>query len=164
MLAKLKNLLTGERQNLETGELVAIKRHEHPDPTPIAAAIGYKREPSLHEKIAQMVRSEKLAQEAAAAGFETEEEANDFDVDDPDYADTPSSPHEFDKNEAEVARVYENIKARQEALEAEKKKKSDEGGVGGTPPTKGASAPVPAPETGARKSPTTLPPDSDESD
>lgn len=64
---------------------------EKPDPTPIAPPIGYKRQPSLHEQIRQMVRSEKLAMEAAAQGYETFDEADDFDVgDDID----PSSPYE----------------------------------------------------------------------
>lgn len=64
---------------------------EMPDPTPIAPPVGYNRQPSLAEQIRAMVRSERLRQEAEAQGFETFEEADDFDVgDDLD----PSSPYE----------------------------------------------------------------------
>lgn len=62
------------------------------NPTPVAPPIGYKKQPSLHEQIREMVRSEKLRQEVEAAGFETLEEADDFDVGD-DY--DPTSPYEY---------------------------------------------------------------------
>lgn len=61
------------------------------DPTPVAPPVGFVRQPSLAEQIRQMVRSEKLALEAEAAGFETFEEADDFNVGD-DY--DPRSPFE----------------------------------------------------------------------
>lgn len=64
---------------------------EIPDPTPMAPPVGYNRQPSLSEQIRAMVRSERLAQEVAAAGYETFEEADDFDVGD-DFE--PSSPYE----------------------------------------------------------------------
>lgn len=66
---------------------------EKPDPTPIAPPIGYKRQPSLAEQIRNMVRSERLAMEAQAAGYETFEEADDFDTgEDLD----PRSPYEVE--------------------------------------------------------------------
>lgn len=64
---------------------------EMPSPVPIAPPIGYKKSPSLAEQIRAMVISEKLKMEAIAAGQETFEEADDFDVDD-DF--DPSSPYE----------------------------------------------------------------------
>jgi hypothetical protein len=67
--------------------------HEIPDPTPMAPPVGYKRQPTLVEQIRNMIRSEKLAAEAQSAGFETFEEADDFDVED-DY--DPHSPFEND--------------------------------------------------------------------
>ncbi|AZL83004.1 hypothetical protein [Apis mellifera associated microvirus 42] len=69
------------------------KGREKPDPTPIAPPIGYKRQPSLAEQIRNMVRSERLAMEAAAAGYGTFEEEDDFDTgEDLD----PRSPYEID--------------------------------------------------------------------
>lgn len=64
---------------------------EMPSPLPIAPPIGYKKSKSLAEQIREMVLSEKLKMEAMAAGHETFEEADDFDVDD-DY--DPRSPFE----------------------------------------------------------------------
>lgn len=61
------------------------------DPLPIAPPIGYKKAPSISETIRNMIRSERLKQEAEAQGFESFEEADDFDVGD-DY--DPKSPYE----------------------------------------------------------------------
>lgn len=65
---------------------------EVPDPTPIAPPVGYKRQPTLVEQIRAMVRSERLAAEVSEAGYETFEEADDFDV--PDDPVDPSTPYE----------------------------------------------------------------------
>jgi len=66
---------------------------EVPSPLPIAPPLGYKRSPSLAEQIRAMVISEKLKAEALAAGAESFEEADDFEVGD-DY--DPTSPYEVD--------------------------------------------------------------------
>lgn len=66
---------------------------EMPSPLPIAPPLGYRKSPTLAEQIRAMVISEKLKQEAQAAGAETFEEADDFDVDD-DF--DPTSPYEVD--------------------------------------------------------------------
>lgn len=75
---------------------------ENPDPTPMALPAHMKRPPTLQEQIRSMVRSERLAQEALANGFETFEDADDFDVGD-DY--DPRSPHElvFDPELGEIS-------------------------------------------------------------
>lgn len=62
-----------------------------PDPTPVAPPLGYIRQPSLTERIRDMVRSEHLRRVAEESGAETFEEASDFEVGD-DY--DPSSPYE----------------------------------------------------------------------
>jgi len=64
---------------------------ENLDPQPMAPPVGFKPAPSLAEQIREMVRSEKLAREAAEAGFETFEESDDFDVGD-DF--DPRTPYE----------------------------------------------------------------------
>lgn len=53
-----------------------------PDSTPIAPPIGYKRQPTMVEIVRDMVRNERLAQDLAAGGVETFEDADDFDVGD----------------------------------------------------------------------------------
>lgn len=66
-----------------------------PDPTPMAPPVGYKKQPSMMEHMRAIVQNE-LSRRAAERGFETFEEADDFeDMDDP----WPTSPHE---NEGDV--------------------------------------------------------------
>lgn len=66
---------------------------EIPDPMPMAPPVGYKKPPSMVELVRDMVRSERLRQEAEAAEQETFEESEDFDIGD-DY--DPHSPWEND--------------------------------------------------------------------
>lgn len=73
----------------ETGEILDHKGRrltaagsEIPDPTPIAPPVGYKKQPSMVEIVRDMVRSERLRQEAEAGGFGSFEEEDDFDVGD----------------------------------------------------------------------------------
>lgn len=81
---------TGEILSAKGARLDALGR-ELPDPTPIAPPVGYQRQKPLHELIREMVRSEKLAQEAAELDAGSFDDEDDFDVDD-DY--DPSSPWE----------------------------------------------------------------------
>lgn len=64
---------------------------EYIDPVPFQPAVRMGMEKSLNERIRDMVRSERLAQELDSAGAETFEEADDFDVGD-DF--DPESPYE----------------------------------------------------------------------
>lgn len=61
------------------------------DPTPIAPPLGYKKSPTIAEQIRTMIQGERLRQEAEAAGYESFEEADDFEVGD-DF--DPRSPYE----------------------------------------------------------------------
>lgn len=79
-------------RNPATGDLfLTAEGREVLSSVPIAPPIGYKKQPSLAETIRAMVRQEKLAQELDAQGYETFEEADDFDVDD-DF--DPGHPYE----------------------------------------------------------------------
>lgn len=51
-----------------------------PDSTPMEPPVGYVQPPDLMEQMRQMVRSELLRRAADAEGFESEEEANDFEL------------------------------------------------------------------------------------
>ncbi len=64
--------------------------HEIPDQTPLSLPLNFKRPETLAEQVQRLVRTH-VSREAAAAGAETFEEAEDFDVDD-DI--DPSSPYE----------------------------------------------------------------------
>lgn len=93
--------------SLRSSFLDAIKRHKKgmplndqgqlvPDPTPMAPPIGYKKTESMVEIVRRQVRLASL--EAQAAGAETLEQSDDFDVgDDPELR----SPYELDQ-EGEV--------------------------------------------------------------
>lgn len=55
---------------------------ELPDPTPVAVPLKFQRQETLDEKIRRFMRNAQIQRDLSLAGFETEEEANDFDVDD----------------------------------------------------------------------------------
>lgn len=56
---------------------------EIPDSRPVAVPAGWERPLSLHDQIKRFIRAQ-MSQDAAAAGDETFEEADDFDIDDED--------------------------------------------------------------------------------
>lgn len=56
-------------------------RHEFPDPTPVEMPLGFRRPPTLQEEIQRIVRIQ-MSQQAQEHGFESFEEADDFEVDD----------------------------------------------------------------------------------
>lgn len=105
---------------------------EIPDPVPMEPPIGYVPTPPLVDMIRSMIQSEKLKAEALAAGYESFDEADDFDVDD----DEPSSPYEDQGNprvpmsdeEVEVARtkLREDIEAFEKAYPSKKAEKPEE--------------------------------------
>lgn len=78
----------------ETGEQIHDSRgHEIPDPVPMQPPLGYVKQDSLAMQMRAMILSDRLAREAAAAGAETFEEADDFDVGD-DFDMEKHSPYE----------------------------------------------------------------------
>lgn len=78
----------------ETGEILHdAAGREIPDPTPMQPPVGYNPQPSLASIVRQQIMSHKLAQEAAAMGAETFEEADDFEVGD-DWEAEKHSPYE----------------------------------------------------------------------
>jgi len=90
--------------------------HEQLDPKPMQPPLGYKKAPSLSEQIRQQVLAAKLAELDHLE--ETEEEADDFDVDD-DLG--PYSPHEN-----EGMPTIKELKARVEEINAEIKRQNIE--------------------------------------
>lgn len=142
VLSKLREVFRS-RPGLTPEEYAAklLSKGLHPDgtpildPTPMAPPIGYKKHPSMVEIVRDMVRSERLAQEAANMGHETFEESEDFDVGDEPEQLRSGWENDFDPP-LEVL-----LQAGREALEAKK------GGAGGVPPAKvPEAAPTPLPE------------------
>lgn len=99
---------------------------EVPDSTPMAPPIGYKRVPSLSDQIREMIRSERLRQEAEAAGMETFDEADDFDVGD-DY--DPRSPYELDADLPPVEELRRRQSSSSSPEPKETKSSPDQGEV-----------------------------------
>lgn len=71
---------------------IGVDGKEYPDPVPMAPPIGYTAPPNIMDMIRSMVRSEELKRKLDAEGFETFEEADDFDIED-DPLD-PLTPYE----------------------------------------------------------------------
>lgn len=112
-------------------------RHEYPDPTPVEMPLGFKRPPTLQEEIQRIIR-QQMSMQAEEAGFESFEEADDFEVDeDPD----PLSPYEVTEMQEEAAYPKETLDGPKPApgpsVEAE------------APVTKGAVVPPTSNSTGA---------------
>lgn len=92
------------------------------DPTPMAPPIGYKKTPSMVEIVRDMVRGERLRQEALESGHETFEEAEDFDIgDDPEQLRSPYE-NDFDPPLGELLKAGEAETRRKRAI-------ADAGGV-----------------------------------
>lgn len=72
--------------------LVEDGRKEFGDPVPIAPPVGMTRPLTTEERFRRIIRSEHMARLAEAAGVDTFEEAEDFDVDDDPQP--PLTPYE----------------------------------------------------------------------
>jgi hypothetical protein len=116
------------------GRRLNEKGQEVPDPTPIAMPLGYSHPPTLEQRIKTMI-AVTLSRQAAAAGRETFEEANDFNVGDDDdvkFKDEDDDVAVNDPNvqkafEEEVPLVREKIskaQAQSDALKASKTQKA----------------------------------------
>lgn len=110
---------------------------EYPNPIPMEAPLGFIEQKPLHEQIRDMVKNE-LSRQAEAEGFETMEEADDFDVDDDFDPTTPFElPFEPDVPWPADPRV---IAAEQAAVAAH----GDAGGGGAQPPSGKPNEPAPS--------------------
>lgn len=69
------------------------KRFEKLDPTPVSIPIGFEKPPSIAEEIRRFIRSYEFEKEMKSQGYETFDEADDFEVGD-DY--DPHSPYELE--------------------------------------------------------------------
>ncbi|QXP07974.1 MAG: hypothetical protein [Arizlama microvirus] len=65
---------------------------EIPDPTPHSLAVGFRKPETIDEKILRLVKSREMQRDLEAQGYETFEDAEDFDVGD-DF--DPQTPYEL---------------------------------------------------------------------
>lgn len=142
-----------ENVRVQKSEL-STEGKEIPDPVPMQAPLGLRRQPTLAERIRDAVRSENWARERERAGEETFEEADDFDVGD-DY--DPSSPYEemfegeFDHHReerrmAQMEETQKNNRARRGTRRRQSEPVRQEGTERTPEPT-----PTPAPAGSARR-------------
>lgn len=102
----------------ETGEEIEIvnaQGQEVLDPTPMAPPVGYQRTESMFDIVQRMTREALLQQELEKQGFETFEEADDFEVGD-DYE--PPSEHENDLD-PDYRQIAEDVKISRKLQEAQ---------------------------------------------
>lgn len=159
------------------GEVVAVEEklsrvyhdrygREMPDPSPVAAAVGYIKQPSMVDHVRALVARE-LSQRAEDLGAESFDEANDFDVGD-DVE--PESPYEALGREGELgplppevanmsqadreARIRSNLRTAGEHLS---KQITPAGGGAEASPTAG---PPPPQGTPSQSIPAATPPES----
>lgn len=85
------------------------KKHgrEYVDPTPVEWPLGLSVPESLEQKIARMVRT-SVSAFAESQGAESFDEADDFDVDDPEAL--PGSAHELDDDQEAIMRDQEAVR------------------------------------------------------
>lgn len=117
------------------------------DPTPVAKALGLSRPPTLEERIFLFLRTNEMANAANRSGLESFEEADDFDVEDPEDFVGFVSPYEenFDhlsnldslkeqisenrdgkKKEQRLKSLYESLKKKFEPKKEEVKPPSED--------------------------------------
>lgn len=92
-------------------------------PVPQEPPIGYKKQPSMIDIVHEAIRSDRLAREVEEAGFESFEEADDFDVGDEDgnqlrsIHELPDAPSPHDLKRLEEMRASDRVQRRKERFE-----------------------------------------------
>lgn len=117
---------------------------EYGDPVPMSPPIGYDAPPDLMQMIRTMVHSADLERIARAEGFDSFEEAGDFDVED-DIPD-PRTPHEmlFDPPPPESKGPQGAAPSPAPSPSASSDVKAAEAGGGGGSPKEAPTTPAPS--------------------
>ena len=110
----------------------------YPDPTPVELPVGYERQPSMMDLIRAEIHRAGL--DAAKEGWESLEEANDFDVEEDNFL---TSPYEFSEDENEVPELVLKSREEEAAKEAEKEKAPNPSGSEGAKDDVSSSAQAP---------------------
>lgn len=144
----LKGMRRAPRLKLEDYAAKLLERGLNKDGTfkvddrPMSPPIGYKKHPSMVEIMRDMIRGERMRVAAEEAGYETFEDADDFDVPGEDGEELRSGfENDFDPPMKEVAKEVEKERKRR----ASEKPADTSGGAGGIPPAAGGGTPPEAP-------------------
>lgn len=81
---------------------LSIFGEELPDPTVIEPPVNFKKEPSIFEHQRMLIQQE-IARRAAEEGFETPEEAENFNINEDEH---PTSRHQYTEMEEEQINRY----------------------------------------------------------
>lgn len=156
---------TGEVQ-IEMFPRLDENGHEVPDPRPLRLPAGFKKPETLAEQVQRLVRG-ALSRQAEDQGFESFEDAEDFDVGDDEDPHTQYEAHfdpvlgkditaqEFRQNQERYKREY--IEAQQryyQSLDAEEARQRRRAGAAEAH-TGAAPAPTPQPASGGQDSTST---------
>lgn len=110
IFSEMKEMFHKVRFNPDTGEVaskqVSKDGFEYLDDTPMAPPVGYKRQPSMFDIIREQVHMAKFQADLAAAGYETFEESDDFDIGD-DYEPNSRWENDLEPSIKEVVKDYE---------------------------------------------------------
>lgn len=115
------------------------------DETPMAPPVGYNPQPTLVEQMRMMIQGERMRLAAMEGGFETFEEADDFDLDEDPF---PRSPHEDEFDQPLPARELRRRRDAAEAAPSPKPKEQSDAATSGVSvtepaqPAKSAAAPA----------------------
>jgi len=114
------------------------------DGRPMQPPVGYVEQPSLFEQMRVAMAEASLR--AASMGIETEEEANDFYIEDDPESGVPPSQYQYDEDH-----VLEEMATRMRADYSARNVGAEDPGVAGSPPStppKGKKTPTPEPSSG----------------
>lgn len=114
-------------------------RYEYPDPTPVEMPLGHQTPPTLAEQIKSMIRYE-MSEAMDDDGYETWEEADDFDVDE-DHGDLDLTS-QYDLTDMELDSFYQQADAWHNANKKRVQLDDDKEGDSKPPPPGTAETPV----------------------
>lgn len=119
------------------------------DETPMAPPVGYNPQPSLVEQMRMMIQGERMRLAALEAGYESFEDADDFDMDEDPF---PRSPHEVDEFTVPVRELKKRATA-SEAAPPPGKTENSAAATSGGPVTEAAQPPKSAAASAADATP-----------
>lgn len=73
---------TFDDDGVQASAAIGVDGKEYGDPVPMAPPVGFDAPPDLREMMREMIHNEAYQRRLDEAGFDTEEEAADFDIDD----------------------------------------------------------------------------------
>jgi len=71
-----------DEDGVQSAAGIGLDGKEYGDPVPLEPPVGFENPPDLMEMMCSMIRNDAMQRRLEAEGFDTEEEAGDFDIDD----------------------------------------------------------------------------------